>query len=217
LPIDLTIKTAGCDGEANAWYERPQMKAAVTICYEYIEEIRIPKQTTPAGITPVDAVIGQFFYVAAHEVGHAMFDLLDVPIFGHPEDAADQFAAYVMLQFGKSQARRLIGGAAFSYREDVLKSEVTLPLKDFSGSHGSPQERFFNILCLAYGADQQLFADLIEKGYLPESRAKYCKKEFREVAYAFKHLIRQHVDEAMANSVLETDWLPQEGPRSIRQ
>lgn len=208
LPLDLTIKTAGCDGEANAWYERPQMKPAITICYEYIAEIKVPKQTMPSGVTPADAITGQFFYVAAHEAGHAMFDLLDVPIFGHPEDAADQFAAYIMLQFGKAQARALIGGAAFSYREDVLKGEVTTPLKSFSDNHGLPQARFFNLLCLAYGADQQLFGDLIEKGYLPESRAKPCKKDFREVAYAFEHLISQHVDKAMAKRVLEADWLP---------
>jgi hypothetical protein len=217
LPLDLTIKTADCDGEANAWYERPQMKPAVTICYEYIEEMKIPNATAPAGITTDDALIGQFFYVAAHEVGHAAFDLLDVPIFGKLEDAADQFATYIMLQFGKDQARRLIGGAAFSYKEDVLKSETTVTLKAFSNSHSRPQERFFNLLCLAYGADQKLFSDLIEKGYLPESRAKRCKREFREVAFAFKHLIASHVDAEMARKVLETDWLPRGNAKSVLQ
>jgi Putative metallopeptidase len=29
------VKTKGCDGESNAWYE----DGAITICYEYIEEI----------------------------------------------------------------------------------------------------------------------------------------------------------------------------------
>lgn len=61
--------------------------------------------------------MGQFFYVFAHEMGHAMFDILRVPIFGNAEDAADQFATYIMLQFGKDQARRLITGAALSYKQ----------------------------------------------------------------------------------------------------
>src|SRR5215510_9984141 len=97
LPIELTFKTAGCDGVSNAWYSRP----TVTICYEYLAEIQrdMPKETTAAGVTPADAVLGQFFYAVAHEVGHAMFDLLNVPIFGHQEDAADQFAGYIILQF----------------------------------------------------------------------------------------------------------------------
>jgi hypothetical protein len=208
LPLDLTIKTASCNGEANAWYERPQKKPAVTICYEYIEEIKIPSGAMPSGVTSADAVTGQFFYVAAHELGHAIFDLLDIPIFGNLEDAADQFATYIMLQFGKEQARRLIVGAAYSYRDDVQKNETTVSLRKFASSHSPPQVRFFNLICLAYGADQQLFADVVEKGYLPESRAKRCKREFREIAFAFKQLIRSHVDFQMAKSVLESDWLP---------
>ena len=35
LPIDVTIKTVGCDGVDNAWYQRPTM----TICYEYLDSI----------------------------------------------------------------------------------------------------------------------------------------------------------------------------------
>jgi hypothetical protein len=217
LPLDLAIKTAGCDGEGNAWYERPQMKPSITICYEYVEEFKRTTETTPAGVTPSDAVVGQFFYVAAHEMGHAVFDLVDVPIFGRLEDAADQFATYIMLQFGKNQARALIGGAAYSYRDDVMKRDITAPLRAFSSNHGAPQARFYNMLCLAYGADQKLFSDLIEKGYLPSSRAKGCKREYAEVAFAFKHLIRPHVDAEMAKRVLETDWLPKEETKAALQ
>jgi len=39
-------------------------------------------------VTPADAVLGQFFYAIAHEVGQAMFDLLNVPGFWHQEAAA---------------------------------------------------------------------------------------------------------------------------------
>jgi len=51
-----------------------------------------------------------------HEVEHATFEFFNVPIFGHEEDAADNFVTYVMLQFGRGQARRLIGGAAWAWR-----------------------------------------------------------------------------------------------------
>jgi hypothetical protein len=36
-----------------------------------------------------------------HETGHAVFDLLEVPVLGREEDAADLFSAYIMLHFGK--------------------------------------------------------------------------------------------------------------------
>ena len=31
LPIELTLRTVGCDGVSNAWYQR----GSVTVCYEY--------------------------------------------------------------------------------------------------------------------------------------------------------------------------------------
>ena len=46
-----------------------------------------------------------------HEAGHALFDLLEVPLLGREEDAADQLAAYYVLQFPKEIKRRLILGA----------------------------------------------------------------------------------------------------------
>lgn len=209
LPVDLTLRTVGC-GQSNAWYYR----RTVSVCYEYLAEIRknLPAETTQAGITPTDAMLGQFFYVFAHEMGHAVFDVLSVPVFGRLEDAADQFAVYLMLQFGKADARRLIGGAAYSYKDSVLNPNVTEPLKMFSDAHGVPAQRFYNLLCVAYGADSELFADLVDKGYLPKGRAADCKREHGEVAYAFHQLILPHLDKSLAKRVLEKSWLP-EGAR----
>jgi hypothetical protein len=215
LPIELTFKTVGCDGVSNAWYSRP----TVTICYEYLAEIQrdMPKETTPAGVTPVDAVLGQFFYAIAHEVGHAMFDLLNVPIFGHQEDAADQFAGYIILQFGKADARRLILGAAHSYYKYVKNPTVTAPLTAFSDEHGPPAQRYYNLLCLAYGADPVVFADIVDKNYLPKERARLCRGQYGELAYAFHQLIAPHLDRQLAQQVMDKSWLPPDdmptGPR----
>jgi len=200
LPIDLILRTTGCGGVVNAWYQRP----VVTVCYEYLDEIRqtMPNVMTPAGVTPTDAVLGQFFYVFAHEIGHAVFDLLDVPLFGRGEDAADQFATYIMLQFGKDEARRLIAGAAYSYKGAVQSSTVTEPLATYSDAHGIPAQRFFNLLCIAYGSDTTLFADLVEKQYLPKKRASGCRREYGEVTFAFQKLIVPHLDLTIAKQVM---------------
>ena len=64
LPRTLLVKTEGCDGESNAWYE----DGVITICYEYIEEIwrTAPSETTADGITPVDALFGPVTDTALH-------------------------------------------------------------------------------------------------------------------------------------------------------
>ena len=206
LPFELTLRMVGCDGVVNAWYQRGR----VSVCYEYLEEVQrmMPKETSPQGVTPADAMVGQFFYVVSHEMGHAMFDMLDVPIFGGGEDAADRFATYIMLQFGKDQARRLITAAAYSYRNFLTHQKVTAPLAAFSDAHSPPATRFYNMLCLAYGADAKLFGDYVEQGYLPKERASGCRKEYGEVSYAFTKLIAPHIDKAIAQRVMKTDWLP---------
>ena len=112
LPRVLLLKVEGCDGEINAWYTDD----AVTVCYEYLDNIlqNAPEQTTPAGVMRTDAIIGPVLDVFLHEVGHAVFDYNQVPILGREEDAADQFAAYILLKFSKGDARRILAGVALS-------------------------------------------------------------------------------------------------------
>ena len=86
------------------------------------------------------------FYVVAHEIGHAMFDLLDAPVFGRAEDAADAFAVYMMLQLGKRDAERLILGAAYSYKDYMKKLSVCVPLTAFADPHGTPNGAFLQFV-----------------------------------------------------------------------
>jgi len=215
LPLEVTIKTVGCDGVSNAWYDRQGKQPIISLCYEYLQEIKqkMPSAMTTTGLSPQDVVVGQFLYAALHELGHAAFDLYDVPVFGREEDAADLFATYIMLQFRNNQARKFIGGAAYSYVEFVKpekdKDKVTIPLLAFSSNHGTPEERFYNILCIAYGSDQHMFADLVDKEYLPKSRAAGCKYEFQVLRYAFRNQIMPHLDQRKANEVLEMTWFSQ--------
>ena len=211
LPHPLLLKTAGCDGVSNAWYE----ENVITVCYEYLADIlkNAPEQTDPAGITREDSIIGPAVDVFLHESGHAMFDLFKVPIFGREEDAADTFSAYIVLHFPKDDARRLILGSAYQYKADLQNPQVTMAIAKFSNVHGTPVQRFYNVLCIAYGADKKLFADVVEKKYLPEDRADGCEEEYEQAAFAFQKLISPHIDKERAEKVLST-WIREvEAPR----
>ena len=214
LPVELMIRTQGCDGVVNAWYDRENSRPTVTICYEWLQEIlhSLPTETTPAGITPNDAAFGQLLWIVTHETGHAMFDIFNVPVFGREEDAADQFAAYVLLQFGQDEARKIIGGAAWMFKkyvDDYRKNpEVRMRLAGFASNHGQPEERFYNLMCVAYGADATLFADLTQNGWLPPSRSPSCKYEFRTLTNAFRQQISPHIDQRLARTIFDSKWLP---------
>jgi len=209
--IDLNIRTISCDGVSNAWYQRVGKVPTVSICYEYLQEIwdSMPEETKAVlGESMKDAICGQLFFAVAHELGHAMFDIFDVPVFGRQEDAADQFATYIMLQFGGEQALQLINGAAYGYHAYIkdlsTKPQVTLPLAALSSDHGTPEERYFNLICAAYGYDQRLFS--IEMHKIPPSRAQKCRDEYEDIKYAMHTVFWSHLDHDKVKRVLAMKW-----------
>jgi hypothetical protein len=204
LPRTLKISLAGCDGEADAFYG----DAAITICYEYIDDLwkNMPAETTPAGVAPIDTVAGPLFDTSLHEVGHALFDMLKLPVFGREEDAADQVAAYITLQFGEAEARRVILGTAYAYKTEAENTARPPSLTQFAGEHGTPAQRLFNLICIAYGAEAKLFSDVAK--HLPAQRARGCEDEYLQVQYAFETLIEPHIDRTLADRIFDGSWLP---------
>lgn len=200
-PRTLRLEVKGCDGESNAWYEQ----GIVTVCYEYLDDLwrsaNSPKR--PDYITREDAFVGPFIDVFLHEAGHAMFDLLKVPLLGREEDAADQVAAYLVLQLPKEQTRGLVLGNAYSYASELKvrrardlskrRFEVGRQIA-FADEHGTPAQRLYNLLCVAYGSNARLFADVVEKGYLPKERAEGCPDEYKQIDFAYRRLISPHID-----------------------
>lgn len=230
LPRPLTLKITGCDGDVNAFYE----DNAVTVCYEYLDYIAksAPKETTANGITPKAVLIGATVDVFLHEVGHAVFDLLEVPVLGREEDAADFFSAYIMLQAAPSVAHTLIGGVAYLYAKDTKESgdkaqdEVDKAAKDspasvsqtmaqrknalvksFADEHGLPAQRYFNLLCIAYGSNPKTFADAITVGRLTKERAEGCEDEYNQIEFAMQTLIAPSIDQKLMKKVRAKAWL----------
>lgn len=192
LPHTLTLRLKGCDGVENAWYDDEDH--SVTVCYEYLARVArdAPRETTPAGVTPADAIVGPTAEVFLHEFAHALFDLLKIPVLGREEDAADMVAAYTLLQFGPKFARSAIGGVAYMYARQA--NDKPLNAETAAEVHPFTQQRFYNLLCLAYGADPKTFGDVVEKGYLPKDRAENCVYEYQQVDYAVRTLLWPHMD-----------------------
>jgi hypothetical protein len=205
LPHRVLLQTSDCHGISNAFANEEN----VAVCYEYVNDIwkNAPEHQTPTGIAPIDTVIGPLMDVFLHEAGHATFKSLQIPLFGREEDAADQFSTYIMLQFDKEEARRLILGTAYQYKGDLAAPTITVKQQAFADEHGTPAQRFFNLLCTAYGSDPKLFADVVEKGFLPEDRAVGCEREYIQLSHAFRTLINPHIDRKLARN-LHKRWLP---------
>ena len=210
----LTLSLAECDGEADAMYSYD----IITICYEYIEALQknMPAATTPAGVEPIDTIAGPFMDTVLHEFAHALFDTIDIPILGREEDAADQVSAYIYLQLGKEEARRLIMGAAYAYMLEIQDAGPP-SMEVLANEHSTSEQRVFNLLCIAYGADPELFEDLATLGGLPKERAEFCEEEYELIAYAYQTLIGPHIDPDLAKKIFDSSWLPEKTSRALRK
>jgi hypothetical protein len=203
LPRTLTLKATSC-GESNAWYDSDT--DVISFCYELVNDfIRAANRGGKFNLTPEQAVIGPFLFIVLHETAHAVFAVLAVPVLGREEDAADQVAAYTATQFGGDFAERMLRAAAFMYDTDSARKPGE---DDFSDVHGLDRQRFYNVLCLAWGSDHKRYAFAKELGKLPDDRAEGCADEYHQVRYAVQTLIRKSVDQK------EVERLRQKAARS---
>ena len=204
LPRPLRVRTKSC-GVVNAFYVPTEW--AINLCYEYYENLEAiaPADVSPQGYTRDEVIVGGFIDAIFHELGHALFDILSVPVFGREEDAADQLSAFLMLQFGKDVARITIKGAAY-HLSDLEES-----------AHAHRIRRRARRACAAV---LQLhvprlrrraggFREYVDRGVLPKARAEHCGREYLTVRRAFTKTIFPYIDVDLMKKVQSIQWLRQ--------
>ncbi len=202
LPRKLTVRVEQCGATTRPY--NPQGPAVV--CYELIDQIE--KFAAKANENSREIIIvGTFVQAMFHEVAEAMFDILQVPVWGRAEDAADRLGAFLMLQFGEEAARKTIGGTATFF----ALSNRTWTGSAFANVASPEAQRYFNFLCIAYGGAPKSFDYLVqaEKGkspLLPEDRARRCAGEYSQVRKAFNLRIMPFVDPDMFVRSRAIDW-----------
>lgn len=189
LPANLNLRAEACGATRKAY--DPQSKTA-TICYETIAKILevVAAQTDASDADKKGAVIGAIVETMLHETAYALFDIYHVPIWGRIEDAADRFSAFVMTQFGEDVAQTTILGTSRFF----LWSKRTWTGSSYASSESPEAQRFYNFLCVAYGADPITFDSLATGGALPEHRLVRCPGEFQQIRKAFDLRIMPYVD-----------------------
>ncbi len=210
-PLRLPRKLLVQIDQYNAERRPYQPGGPVTICYEYIAKVeQIAPRNQPAGGLPRETmIVGAFIQAVLHEVAVATFDILEIPVWGRETDAADKLAGFIMVQFGKDVALKIMIGAAWFFDA----SERTWNESDFSSEQSPEAQRFFNYLCIAFGSDPASFKFLIDQNLLPVRRAQRCTNEFYALRFAFAKTLLPHVDQQLLKRVQSATWLMLDEPK----
>ena len=131
------------------------------------------------------AILSTALFIFYHELGHALVDVLDLPITGREEDAVDQLSTLVLLSAGEEGREAALTGAVwFGLRASAATGQ--LPFWD---EHSLDEQRFYNILCLVYGSDPESGHYLVEEGLLPQERAIRCPNEYEQMDSSWNQLL----------------------------
>jgi hypothetical protein len=199
LPRDITVRVAQCGSENIAF--KPQSPA--TVCYELIEKVeRFATSHTRDPNTQQRAIVGGFVQATLHETAHALFDVLEVPIWGREDDAADRLAALVMMQFGDDVANVVMSGTQllFSWSDQKWTGNA------FASETSPDYQRYFNYACVAVAANWPQFGGLVQKKIIPQFRAGRCVSEYAQIRKAFDLRIMPHMDADLLVKARATPW-----------
>jgi len=233
LPKTLWVYADECEGGPGASPHYAPDQRAIVMCYQFIKllsdvssglvkyENKNPN-ALPMRMSAKGFLAGAFAGVILHESGHALFDILDVPIFGREEDAADQMAFFIATQFKPQVADLIVGALADlngifpdpptdaanpndpKYPKDADARCQLDPFCAFSDEHGTSSQRMFNAVCVGYGGNPAHYAGWVKEGWLPKDRD--CVGEYAILKRAFAVTVYPFIDQAQMKKVQAGNW-----------
>ena len=118
-----------------------------------------------------------------HEVGHALIALRGIDVAGGEEDAADALSALLIDRFhDEGAAQDLIRQVADAFLLYDAQAAAGGQRWVYGDAHSLDLTRYYNLVCLFYGADARSREGLADELDLPAARRESCPEEFQAAA-----------------------------------
>ncbi len=135
----------------------------------------------------VESNLAETFY---HELGHALIDVLDLPVFGPEEFAVDLFAIVMINRMHDEEtAVQMAFDIAAAYDAGAMKESTAGSGPAMWDVHGSDRQRYFNLACHMYGANPYARDRVAHELGLPDARAETCQEEYELTSRAWGDVI----------------------------
>lgn len=139
--------------------------------------LRAAEYALPDDPDTADFVTANLIAVFYHEVGHALIDVLDLPVLGREEDAADTLSALLIDRFWQEDAAvELVYANALGFL--IYADAAEGGDAGYWGAHSLDMQRYYNLVCLFFGANPDERADVADDLNLPPERRESCPEEW---------------------------------------
>lgn len=126
-------------------------------------------------IDPIPYVDSNTLAIFYHELGHALIDVMNLPVLGQEETAADVLSVLLFdYIFVEDDAEAIARDVAASF---LLAAAEPDSEPAFWDVHGLDLQRFFTLVCLHYGAFPERRSGFRKDMKLPDERAEGCAQE----------------------------------------
>jgi len=168
-------------------------KRVMDIVQMFESDPRYNRGKTPQQIKDgVEFVTGNVLFVLAHETGHALISVFQLPVLGREEDAADSLATILALKMSNSFADRVVVNAAKGWFLSDQRDKKDGNPTPFYDEHGLDLQRAYTIVCLLVGGAPDKFRALADEVKLPEERQKTCHFDFSNAEWSWDQVLKPH-------------------------
>lgn len=147
--------------------------------YSFLEESqqRFAKaKYEKTGVSVNEATLDAVQHTLFHELAHALIAMYDLPIVGKEEDAADNLATVLLIEYLDDGAEVAISAADLF---DLEGEEVQeLGEADFWDEHSLDAQRYYTTMCHVYGSDPQKYKEVKTEAGFDKERAETCSDDY---------------------------------------
>lgn len=135
-----------------------------------------------------DAMLDVFMHTLLHEVAHTIIAQFEIPSLGKEEDAADNLANVLLLEYVPDGDLIALNAADMFALED--EDTESLEAADFWDEHSLNIQRYYTTLCHVYGAFPEDNEQLVEIGELSTDKAVQCIDEYAQISSDWLYVLK---------------------------
>ena len=185
-PVEILFRSGG--GEA--FYDERRRRIVVTYPFARTVAKELARSYPGVGERGIVArTRNGTAFVLLHEIGHALVDVLDLPVTASEEDSVDNLATVISIVYLRRGKNVALDFADLS--DPVRRGSSRLRAVEFWDEHALDAQRANRTTCLVFGSDPRANRHLAP--LIPRFRRERCRDEWEQIARSWRRLFEPHL------------------------